>query len=549
MRPVAGKAPGASPGFRQAVGAAGAPPVGYLTDVGKSRSKNDDAYSLPPSDITEEVAAQKGYLYVVADGVGGNVGGDVASQAVATRIQEVFYADPSTDVIQSLDQAIAQAHTYLQQQSVSNSKLYGMATTVVLAVLRGAELFVGHAGDSRAFLVRGGAVQRLTRDHSLVELELAQGHITEEQARTHPRRNVILQALGGSSPVRPDFSRYTLERGDVVVLCSDGLWGQVPEADLANMVSSLPPQRAAQALVDMANRPGGPDNVAGPDNITVVIIPYGMAVVDRTVKIVAGTAGRQSRGASRLSAVITSVAAVGLVLMGAMAIASGVRLGPLAAIPAATPTSATATVTATVTATTTPTGTTATMTPTAFVTVTAANSPLITNLRAPVQGRNVTFQWDYAPALPAGHAFVVNYGLKGQTPLPQKSVTEHQIVVLIPGTAPGEYEWFVEIVDGAGKQQGRSAVFTFTIGVAGTPTVTRTVIATPTRTLAPSTTPSPGDGNGNTATPTLAPTAATMPSPTVTTAPPTVAPVTSTPVPPTATPPNDAQLPPTPTRR
>jgi len=244
--------------------------VGAVTDKGRAREVNEDSYSTPPATLDASTLAQKGYLFVVADGMGGHVAGATASQTATSRIIGDYYADPNPDVLASLEQAIQTANREIVAQA-QDPAFSGMGTTVVAAVLRDDQLTVANVGDSRAYLIRNGLIQQLTLDHSWVAEEVRAGVLTLEEARVHPRRNVITRSLGNRPDLPVDYfdrSRLTwngqplaLQPGDVLILCSDGLSNVVTNEEIRQLATSRDPQRAAQNLVDLANQRGGPDNI------------------------------------------------------------------------------------------------------------------------------------------------------------------------------------------------------------------------------------------------------------------------------------------------
>ena len=243
--------------------------LGSLTDVGRSRSSNQDAYCAL---LAPNAPAGTEALLAVADGMGGHQGGDVAStMAIQTLVQRFSPSGkgntppPSLDGHQSqLEQVVHQANGEVFQ-AATKPELRGMGTTLTVALLVDSTAILAQVGDSRAYLVRKGAIRRLTQDHSWVAEQVAAGVLTQEQAQTHPQRNILTRALGTTPHVQVDISQAALEEGDVLVLCSDGLHGLVSDEEMGRIVATEEPQKACQTLVDAANALGGHDN------ITVVI--------------------------------------------------------------------------------------------------------------------------------------------------------------------------------------------------------------------------------------------------------------------------------------
>ena len=243
--------------------------VGALTDVGRVRDHNEDALGThQPRE--REVLVQKGRLYLVADGMGGHVAGEVASQCVVRTVTASYYESQAPTVRQALGEAIQRANAALYEDTSGEESRNKMATTLVGAVVLGRQLHVANIGDSRAYLRREEAIRRLTEDHSFVTELVKLGRISEEEAASHPQRNVVTRVLGTKPTVEADFYEEAIQPGDTVILCSDGLWGEVSEEEMAQMATRpLPPQEMASELVALANQRGGPDN------ITVIILQIG----------------------------------------------------------------------------------------------------------------------------------------------------------------------------------------------------------------------------------------------------------------------------------
>ena len=239
------------------------PPAAGLTDRGVQRETNEDVWSGPPSSLTPELAAAKGYLYVVADGVGGRQGGEVASRIAVQVTQQVYYADPNPDIGASLGAAIQEANRRIYHQGISSPGEFGMSTTITAAVVHGNQLVVANVGDSRAYLMKGGQAHQLTVDHTWVAERVAAGILTPEEAANHPQRNVITRSLGGQLEVQVDvFGPHPLVPGDHVLLCTDGLSDLVSAPEMTNVVvQSRNPNAAVRRMVDLAKKRGAPDNV------------------------------------------------------------------------------------------------------------------------------------------------------------------------------------------------------------------------------------------------------------------------------------------------
>ena len=232
---------------------------GLLTDTGRQRSVNQDAGLALDS--------AHGGLYAVADGMGGHAAGELAANLALDALSSAFLSG-RTRPPERLAEAVQAANMEVLRHAVG--EYAGMGTTLVaLAIDKGAAL-LAHVGDSRAYLLRGEDLTRLTEDHSWVAEQVRLGHLSEAEARDHQWRSVVSNALGGEERVRLELYGFPLRSGDRLLLCSDGLSGVVEEEDLRTMLSwGLPPELTAQRLIDAANALGGPDNV------TAVVVDVG----------------------------------------------------------------------------------------------------------------------------------------------------------------------------------------------------------------------------------------------------------------------------------
>jgi serine/threonine protein phosphatase PrpC len=231
-----------------------------VTDVGRVREGNEDGF------LDESLRLG---VVAVADGMGGHRAGEVASATALESLRAAVAAG------RPLRDAIVDANDAVLEKSVSDQQLRGMGTTLTAGTLgTDGNLVIGHVGDSRAYLFRGGELTQITDDHSLVEEMVRTGELTPEQAESHPQRSIITRALGIDPEVEVDVYPVQLGVGDRVLLCSDGLTTMVRSEDIAGILEREPdPGRAAQLLVDAANAAGGEDN------ITAVVVE---AVEDET---------------------------------------------------------------------------------------------------------------------------------------------------------------------------------------------------------------------------------------------------------------------------
>lgn len=233
-----------------------------LSDVGCQRANNEDRYSYwePASD---QEFPLKGRLAIVADGMGGYEGGQEASRIAVEVIEEVYSHAVSGDPRSWLLQGFQTAHNRIQEYAGKYPDLHGMGTTCTAIVVLDHLLYFSHVGDSRLYLVRGSAISRLTHDHSYVSRLVENGVLRAEEAESHPQRHILTAALGAGNSITPDspVQPFPLEPGDVLVLCTDGLWGLLTESEIQSAVGEKNSADICDALVDMAKKRGGPDNI------------------------------------------------------------------------------------------------------------------------------------------------------------------------------------------------------------------------------------------------------------------------------------------------
>jgi len=231
-----------------------------LSDVGQKRLHNEDYVGFYEPGRPADLEAY-GRLYVLADGVGGAAAGELASQYTVKKIMHGYYQNIQDDLGTRLRRAIEEANADVFARNLSQSGQGEMATTVVAAIVHGDQLIVANVGDSRAYVVRGEAIEQITEDHSLIAEMLSDGSITAEQAETHPYRNVILRSVGGHDTVQVDLFSRQIAPNDLLILCSDGLTRYVENQELADIVRAGPPAEATRRLVALANERGGNDNI------------------------------------------------------------------------------------------------------------------------------------------------------------------------------------------------------------------------------------------------------------------------------------------------
>jgi PPM family protein phosphatase len=230
------------------------------TDVGLVRTENQDFATLTTA--REESASRAGgRLMVIADGMGGHRGGATASRLAVDTVKTSYLAAESDDVPAALREAMVRANARVFTEAQSNADLRGMGTTTSALVVRGEKAWFAHVGDSRIYMLRGDEFKQLTQDHSLVATMVREGLLTETEAETHPRRNVLQRSVGVTEDVEIDVvGPIDVQEGDVFLLCSDGLHGVLKEDELKE-VAKLPIERAADEYVRLTLQRGAPDNV------------------------------------------------------------------------------------------------------------------------------------------------------------------------------------------------------------------------------------------------------------------------------------------------
>ncbi len=255
-------------------------PAMYLSVAGHSETgrlleRNADAFVLYDQSDSQQ-AEHFGRLYLLADGTGNHAAGELASRLAVETIPAIYYQQSDGDSpLVRLQQAFNAAHTRIREFATLHPEYTEMATTCTAVVIKGTRLWTAHIGDSRAYLVRASSrslptITRLTTDHSMVAGMVRAGELSPEQARLAPDRDIFLRALGKSEENNPfpDFTMREVRAGDVLVLCSDGLWSALSEEQLAHIVSTRPLQQASEELVRLANE------VGGDENISVIILSF-----------------------------------------------------------------------------------------------------------------------------------------------------------------------------------------------------------------------------------------------------------------------------------
>lgn len=239
--------------------------IAYQSSTGKVRDKNEDAVGTFKN--------QNGLvLALITDGIGGNNAGEVASQMVVTHMGEAFEATTisSLDKIETwFENQLAKENAAIIDESNTDTRLHGMGTTIVAALIDGKQNLIANIGDSRGYIYSNGQFTQITEDHSYVNELVKHGDITPDQAKTNPYKNIITKSLGINSDSAADFKPYTAQPGDQIMLCTDGLTNMVDDSDIEKVLAMDEELQAkCDMLVSLANENGGQDN------ITVLLAQY-----------------------------------------------------------------------------------------------------------------------------------------------------------------------------------------------------------------------------------------------------------------------------------
>lgn len=233
--------------------------VSAISDIGKKRESNEDAmFASQDKNLP---------LYIVADGMGGHNAGDIASKMAVDIIKDRFISNKenlnsSRKIKKFLENILIETNEIIYNKSISESTCEGMGTTVVLAYYFNNKVYIGHVGDSRAYIIRDNNISQITDDHTLVNELIKKGSITESQALNHPQRNIITQALGTSIEIEFDIDMVDFSVGDILLLCSDGLYNMLDEKNIMETLNEYECLKdGVKALVDKANGNGGVDNI------------------------------------------------------------------------------------------------------------------------------------------------------------------------------------------------------------------------------------------------------------------------------------------------
>lgn len=248
--------------------------LGHGTHPGETGKNNEDRYAVQ---YFYGEGGETITLGVIADGIGGNRAGEVASDLVVQNVTQFVAQSAGTDYAQILNQAVSQAARAVNAAALAQADLKGMGTTCAVVLIAGRRLFTAYAGDSRIYLARRGGILQTTVDHTFVQEAIESGLLTPAEAKTHPHRHVVRRHLGSDPNVRADFrlrlavdeapeqsmrnQGVLLEPGSQVLLCSDGLSDLVEADEILQILNALPPQKAAEELILVARKRGGHDNI------------------------------------------------------------------------------------------------------------------------------------------------------------------------------------------------------------------------------------------------------------------------------------------------
>lgn len=230
------------------------------SDVGRTRKVNQDAFFY-----SEEKEVP---IYIIADGMGGHKAGGLASNLAIHVISKMYnefgddLASGRMEIAEFINKSLKAANEKILEESKKDEEIGTMGTTVTMMMEKDYEMYIGHVGDSRAYMLKSREMVKLTKDHSLVEELLRSGSITEEEARNHPQKNIITRAIGTNQDVVPDIYTREVEKGDVILMCTDGLTNMLRDADIKDrLLNAEKLEGICAKLIDEANELGGPDNI------------------------------------------------------------------------------------------------------------------------------------------------------------------------------------------------------------------------------------------------------------------------------------------------
>lgn len=229
------------------------------SDIGKARDMNQDYYYV--SSLDDNIK-----LYILADGMGGYKGGEIASNLAVNCAKNYICNNwpkiekEKNEILNLINSAMEYANMIVYEKSLEIEELHDMGTTLEVVILWNNKVFIGHVGDSRVYRIRKNVMRRLTTDHSYVEKLIKDGSITKDEAYHHPNKNMLLKALGCNNLVKPDVFYKGFLKGDILLMCSDGLTNMLKESEIYSVLLNNP-DKPEVALINEANRMGGIDNI------------------------------------------------------------------------------------------------------------------------------------------------------------------------------------------------------------------------------------------------------------------------------------------------
>lgn len=235
---------------------------GSALDVGRQRRHKANQDSL--GWLLPNIFNQNSPIFIVADGMGGHQGGQIASQIVVDEIKRSYKkSKPNGDPLNLLKNCILKAHQEIVKRGNSNKQLASMGSTVAACIIDQDTYYISNVGDTRVYLVSRGKISQISYDHSWVAEQYRQGIITLEEMQNHPHKNRLTMSVSAKrSSIDPYVAQGKIQSGDIIMLCSDGLWGMVPDSLILTVASELLPQHAADKLVTLANANKGVDNIS-----------------------------------------------------------------------------------------------------------------------------------------------------------------------------------------------------------------------------------------------------------------------------------------------
>jgi PPM family protein phosphatase len=289
----------------------------FISDQGLRRANNQDSYTVFLAS-TQEVFVRRGHLFMVADGMGAHAAGELASKIATDVVPLTYHKLREKPAPEALSAALTDANAQIFSRGQASPDFKGMGTTATVLVLLPQGVLLAHVGDSRAYRLRGATLEQLTFDHSLVWELKAAGQEFEEQYANYISKNIITRSLGPNATVAVDLEGpHPIEPGDTFLLCSDGLSGQVTDAEIGAVLMCLPPNEAVQTLVHLANLRGGPDNIT-------IVVPKVLTPLSASANSSAGETSSAMPARPIHPLIWTVLGALGLATLGFFAMGQGI---------------------------------------------------------------------------------------------------------------------------------------------------------------------------------------------------------------------------------